>query len=74
MVLVLPMSIRAERVQDDRPEYSSFHVGNLVMKCLAVSSRIHALHDVDFEVGCTSAGCHDGSSADGWPHARASQH
>ena len=32
VVLVLPMSIRAERVQDDRPEHSSFYVSNLVMK------------------------------------------
>lgn len=26
VTLALPMSIRAERVQDDRPEYSSQHV------------------------------------------------
>lgn len=46
VVLVLPMSIRAERVQDDRPEYSSFHVGTLVMQSPAITSCINALLDV----------------------------
>ncbi|CAL8460830.1 g361 [Coccomyxa elongata] len=42
VVLVLPMSIRAERVQDDRPEYSSFHavmMGPLLMAGLTHGPR-----------------------------------
>ena len=50
IAMMLPMSVRAERVQDSRANYSSLHVRHVILHCCcACIKRTHGLawHCID---------------------------
>ena len=42
ILMTLPMSVRAERVQDSRADYSSLHVRRVILHCCCTRTAAHS--------------------------------